>query len=121
MPTVDIPFEQGILSVALPDGCQVVDTIRPLPHAKLEDESAGLIAALENPIGTSPLRDRALAQKRVVICIDDISRPTPTARYFGILLNYLVAHGPNPGNMLILFALGVHRDMTAEEAQQKKR
>jgi len=119
MPTVDIPFEQGVLSVPLPEGWQVVDTIRPLPHAKLEDEHAGLISALENPIGTSPLRDKALAQKRIVICIDDISRPTPTGRYFGTLLNYLVAHGANPGNMLILFALGVHRDMTAAEARQK--
>jgi len=120
MPTVDIPFEQGVLSVPLPEGWQIVDTIRPLPHAKLEDEHAGLIAALEHPIGTSPLRDKTLAQKRIVICIDDISRPTPTGRYFGTLLNYLVAHGANPGNMLILFALGVHRDMTAEEAQQKR-
>jgi nickel-dependent lactate racemase len=119
MPTVDIPFEQGTLSMALPDGWQIVDTVRPLPHAKLADETAALIAALDHPIGTPPLRDKALAQKRIVLCVDDISRSTPTGRYFGALVDYLVSHGAVPANMLILFALGVHRDMTAEEARLK--
>jgi nickel-dependent lactate racemase len=119
MPTIDIPFERGTLSVPLPDDWQIVDTVRPLPHAKLADETVSLIAALDQPIGTSPLRDKALAQKRIVLCVDDVSRPTPTGRYFGTLLDYLVSHGAKPENMLILFALGVHRDMTAEEARHK--
>jgi nickel-dependent lactate racemase len=88
-------------------------------HAKLADEKAALLIALDHPIGTSPLRDKALAGKRIVICVEDISRPTPTHRFFDALLDYLVSHGAVPANMLILFGLGVHRDMTADEARHK--
>ncbi len=119
MKTVTLPFEKGEISLPLPDGWHVVDTVRPRPHLKLADEREYLVAALDCPIGTSPLRAKELAGKRIVLCVDDISRPTPTGRFFGILLDYLISHGAKPANMLVLFGLGVHRDMTAEEARHK--
>jgi len=117
--TVKLPFEQGEIAVPLPDGWEVVDTVRPVSHAKLVDERAALLTALDHPIGTSPLRDKELARKRIVICVEDISRPTPTGRFFEALLDYLVSHGAAPANMLILFGLGAHRDTTADEARHK--
>jgi len=117
--TVNLPFENGEIAVPIPEGWEIADTIRPVPHAKLHDEKAALLTALDHPIGTSPLRDKGLATKRIVICVDDISRPTPTGRFFEALLDYLVSHGASPSNMLILFGLGVHRDMTADEARHK--
>src|SRR5204863_9199185 len=119
MTTVNLPFEEGEIAVPLPEGWEIVDTVRPVPHAKLVDERAALLTALDHPIGTSPLRDKELASKRIVICVEDISRPTPTGRFFEALLGYLVSHGAAPANMLILFGLGVHRDMTAVEARDK--
>jgi lactate racemase len=118
-PGVTVPFEAGELSLPLPDGWQIVDTVQPAPHPKLVDERGALIAALDRPVGSLPLGDHDLAGKRIVLCVEDISRPTPTARYFGTLLDYLISHGAEPGRMLILFGLGVHRDMTADEARQK--
>jgi nickel-dependent lactate racemase len=117
--TVNLPFEEGEIAVPLPEGWKIVDTIRPVPHPKLMDERGALLTALDHPIGTSPLRDKELARKRIVICVEDISRPTPTGRFFEALLDYLVSHGAAPANMLILFGLGVHRDMTAEEVRHK--
>ncbi len=117
---VTIPFEKGEISLPLPDGWQIVDTIRPVPHQKLADVGDSLVHALDHPIGTPmPLRDRSLGQKKIVLCVDDISRPTPTAQYFGPLLEYLIAHGAVRSNMLVLFGLGVHRDMTEDEARHK--
>lgn len=119
MATVQIPFERGEMTLPLPDGWQIVDTLRPLPHSKLADEATALLAALDSPIGAAPLRDRELAKMRIVLCVDDVSRSTPTGRCFGPLFEYLISHGALPGKMLILFGLGVHRDMTPEEARHK--
>lgn len=119
MITIKLPFEQGEIALDLPNDWEVVDTVRPVHHAKLDDQKRSLITALDDPVGTPPLRDRQLAGKRIVLCVEDISRPTPTGQFFGTLLDYLISHGALPGNMLILFALGVHRDMTAEEARHK--
>ena len=48
--------------------------------------------ALDKPIGTHrPLRDADLQNRRIVLCVDDISRPTPTGQFFGLLLDYLLA------------------------------
>jgi lactate racemase len=120
MTTVKIPFEKGELPLPLPGGWKVLETVRPVSHAKVAHLGASLVDALDHPIGSPvPLRDRGLSKKRIVLCVDDISRPTPTAQFFGPLLDYLFAHGARPENMLILIGLGVHRDMTPEEAQVK--
>ncbi len=120
MTTEKIPFEKGEISLPIPDGWKIVDTVRPVPHAKVAHVDGSLVHALDHPIGSDvPLRDRNLGRKRIVLCVEDISRPTPTAQYFGPLLDYLIAHGAQRENMLVLFALGVHRDMTADEVHQK--
>src|SRR6186713_628470 len=111
MTTVKLPFERGEISVPLPDGWKLIDTIHPLPRAKVPQVEGALVEALDHPIGSRvPLRDRDLGKKRIVLCVEDISRPTPTAQYFGPLLDYLIAHGAQRENMLVLFGLGVHRD-----------
>lgn len=120
MKTVTLPFENGEISLPIPDGWEIVDTVRPVPHAKVADVGSSLVHALDNPVGSDvPLFDRDLQRKRIVVCVDDISRPTPTAQFFGPLLDYLLAHGAQRENMRVLFALGVHRDMTADEAHHK--
>jgi len=117
---VKIPFENTEIALNLPEDWQILDTVRPVPQARVVDVGASLVHALNYPIGTKiPLRDQNLRRKRIVLCVEDISRPTPTAQFFGPLLDYLLAHGAQPKNMLVLFGLGVHRDMTADEARHK--
>jgi nickel-dependent lactate racemase len=120
MTTVRLPFEKGEISLPLPDGWKIVDTVRPVPHAKLAHLVGSLVNALDHPIGSKvPLHESDLGRSRIVLCVDDISRPTPTAQFFGPLLDYLLSHGARRENMLVLFGLGVHRDMTSEEARVK--
>jgi len=120
MTTMQLPFENGDIALPLPDGWEILDTVRPVPHAKVAHLEDSLVDALDHPIGSKePLRDRDLSTKRIVLCVDDISRPTPTGKFFGPLLDYLLAHRAQPKNMLVLFGLGVHRDMTPEEARVK--
>jgi nickel-dependent lactate racemase len=120
MKIVKIPFENADIALPVPDGWEILDTVRPVPHAKVAHLEGSLEDALDHPIGSKmPLRDRDLGMRRIVLCVDDISRPTPTAQFFGPLLNYLLAHGAQRKNMLVLFGLGVHRDMMPEEARMK--
>ena len=120
MKTARVPFENAEIALDLPDQWQILDKVRPVPHAKVAGVGGSLVHALDHSIGSGvPLRDRDLGKRRIVLCVEDISRPTPTAQYFGPLLNYLLAHGAQRENMLVLFGLGVHRDMTAEEARHK--
>jgi len=119
MTTVKIPFEHGELALPLPGDWTIMETVRPVHHSKVADLGAALVHALDHPHGTKPLSARELSTTRIVLCVDDISRPTPTAEFFVLLLDYLLAHGARRENMLILFGLGVHRDMTAEEAHVK--
>jgi nickel-dependent lactate racemase len=124
MTPIKIPLGAKELSLPIPEGWTIVDTVRPVSHPKLEHVSGRLVDALDHPIGSSgavgvPLRDRDLRHKRIVLCVDDISRPTPTRVFFGPLLDYLLAHGAVAENVHIVFGLGVHRDMTPEEARHK--
>lgn len=117
--TVKIPFYKEELTLHLPESWRVLGTVQPAHREKLADVPAALDHALDHPIGTTALKSKKLGQKRIVICVEDISRPTPTAQFFGPLLDYLLLHGAKPENMLVLFALGSHRDMTHDEARHK--
>lgn len=120
MTSIKIPLGSEELSIPVPTGWKIVDTVQPNAHPKLDRVCDALIDALDHPIGsTERLRDRDLRHKRIVLCVEDISRPTPTRVYFGALLDYLLTHGATPENLIILFGLGAHRDMTPEEAHQK--
>jgi nickel-dependent lactate racemase len=112
-----VPFEGKDVEVELPRRWSVVDRVQPSTQAGLEDLRAALIEALEHPFGCGALR--GLDGKKILIAVDDISRPTPTHRYFGALVEYLVDRGARRDDMLIVTALGIHRPMTQEELEGK--
>ncbi len=114
---IDVPFEGNTLTVELPRSWRVASRVQPSPQSGLEDLDAGLREALEHPIGCPALRD--LAGKRIVIAVDDISRPTPLRRYFGALVAYLVDHGARREDLLVVTALGIHRAMTQAQMEGK--
>jgi len=115
MMTAKIPFAGKELSLPLPDGWKVVDTVRPVSHAKLTHVSASLWMRWIVRFGTKgPLRDMQPEPEERLCCAWRTSAGRrPTAQYFGAVLDYLLAHGAMPENMLVVFGLGVHRDMTA--------
>jgi nickel-dependent lactate racemase len=120
MSSVKIPFAGSHIALPVPDGWRILDTVHPVAHRKVERLEESLVSALDHPIGSKvPLRDNHLSAKRIVLCVDDVSRPTPTGQFFGHVLDYLLAHGARRENLLVLFGLGVHRDMSPEEARLK--
>ncbi|MFH0965365.1 MAG: nickel-dependent lactate racemase [Planctomycetota bacterium] len=71
--------------------------------------------AIERPIGSPALGERARGAKRVTIVADDISRTTPVREMLPVILETLNAAGVKDSQMTGLVALGTHRDMTPAE------
>ena len=120
MPTVvHVPWGETPLAVTLPDRWKLLGTLEPGETRPLDDPRKGLLEALQTPIGAPPLRGRDLSRARIVVAVEDGTRPTPVRLFFGALLEELIAAGARKENLSLLMALGVHRPMTAEEVAHK--
>ena len=72
---------------------------------------------LKNPIGSSSLRE-LIFQKRaqkILIIVNDITRPTPYKIILPPLLNELDKIGVNKEDIKFIIATGIHRDSSKEE------
>jgi len=91
----------------------------PLVPGPAPEETAAIEAALAAPIGAPRLEDTLHPGMRVVILVDDITRPTPTARIIPHLMGRLAQAGIEPGEVKFILAPGTHRPATADELAQK--
>jgi nickel-dependent lactate racemase len=114
-----IPFAGRDLPLKLPDGWRVAAELSPGEAPAVEDIPAALSSALNHPIGTEELTHDDISGKKIVIAVDDISRPTPTYLFFGKLIDHLAERGARGEDILVLTALGVHRGMTRIEIDGK--
>lgn len=111
---VKLPYGRGHLAVELPK--RQTTLIEPAPTPGLPDERASVLDALENPIGTRPLREWIHPRDRVCITFTDLTRATPNHRLIPWLLEHL-AHVPRE-NIILLNQLGTHRPNTREELEK---
>ncbi len=57
--------------------------------------------------------------KKIVIVVDDNTRPTPADRFFHLVLAALTKAGASMKNVLLIPALGIHTPMTESEMALK--
>ncbi|MHB0877706.1 MAG: nickel-dependent lactate racemase family protein [Anaerolineae bacterium] len=93
--------------------------LAPSPVSPVADYGAEIARALDEPIGTAPLRQLALGHRRAIIICDDMTRPTPAHLALPPVLERLHAAGLRREDILIMMALGTHRPMTAAEMERK--
>lgn len=74
--------------------------------------------ALENPIGTKPLRELAVGKEKVVIIASDHTRPVPSKVILPPMLEQIRLGNPS-ADITILIATGCHRGTTREELINK--
>ena len=86
---------------------------------KIQDLPNKVLEALDNPIGTPPLKDLAEGKKNIVFLIEDSTRETPLAEIMPIIVDYLNNHGVPDEAMSFLTAPGTHRVMTDQEINEK--
>jgi len=85
---------------------------RPLTPAEIK-------WAIENPVGTKPLREIAAGKKTVSIAFDDLTRPTPTYDIVPHVVAELRAAGIRDENILFVTAYGCHYQMNGMEVAKK--
>jgi nickel-dependent lactate racemase len=83
------------------------------------EERAVIERALANPIDTAPLTSLAKAGKRVALLIDDWTRPTPAHKVLPVILEQLADAGCGEDDVAIVFAKGMHRELSREEMIDK--
>jgi nickel-dependent lactate racemase len=112
---VKLAYGRDGLTVDLPDHSQVV---RTRFVAGAVDEPAMLLAALRQPIQSTPLSRLVQPGNRVVIVHSDITRATPNDRMLPVLLAELESAGVARKDISLLNGLGAHRPQTDAELRQ---
>ena len=105
---IDIPSSHPVDVYTVPS----IDAGRQEPEEMVAD-------SLANPIGMPRLSQLVHAGSRVLILIDDMSRPTPAHKILPALLEELDRGGANESDIRFLIALGTHRSMTDQEIAAK--
>jgi len=84
---------------------------------KTVDVASIVRAGMAKPIGTKKLSSMVSGDDKLLLIVDDISRPTPVATMLPPILEEL-KHVPDK-NIKFLLALGTHRKMTSQEIERK--
>jgi nickel-dependent lactate racemase len=104
-----------VLSLQIPPRWQITAHSQLVTPPPIPDLSAAIREGLRQPIGLPPLAESVGPETRVVLVMDDGSRPTPMHRLAPVVLDALLAAGARTENITGLFAVGSHRPMSAEE------
>ena len=114
---IDFGFGHGIQSVQLPEknllGVLAANT---MAFGLTGEEEVR--RALHNPIGSKPLEDIVKPGEKIAIVTSDITRPMPTALVMPSILDALNAAGVDPGDITLVFGLGIHREHTEDERRK---
>ena len=104
---VDIPYGKEKIKVNVPDNCEILVPKK----AAIKNQEKLIEEALENPIGFESYDEFAEDVDRLLVIINDATRPTPTSKILKYLLPVLSSHP----DVKFLIATGVHRAPTEEE------
>ena len=102
------------ISVELPESAILIEN---KPAAGISDPGAVVLEALNNPIGTKPLREIAKGRKNACVVISDITRPVPNSIILPPLLRILEESGIAKDEIIILIATGMHRPNLGDELE----
>ncbi len=91
----------------------------PAKIPNIPDQNQVIEDALQNPVGCKQLEKELKAEDKVVILVDDITRPTPTAKILPQILKRIHRVGIKEQRVKIIMAMGTHRPMTEQELRIK--
>ncbi|MBQ9447856.1 MAG: nickel-dependent lactate racemase [Victivallales bacterium] len=116
---INVPNGRGVAVFDVPDsnllGVYESSVNRVAPPA---DAEAEVVAALENPIGSTHLRELAVGKQNIVIIASDHTRPVPSKVIMPQMLAEIRAGNPS-ADITILIATGMHRGTTLDELKEK--
>ncbi|MGO8880043.1 MAG: nickel-dependent lactate racemase [Desulfomonilaceae bacterium] len=117
--SVHIPWGKGSLSIGLPTKWRILGELKPNGSSGAIDSMEACARGIMSPIGAERLASRDLSGKKVLVVVDDHSRPTPVAGFLPAVLNELSAAGVSKESVEFLIATGVHRASRPDEVANK--
>lgn len=78
-----------------------------------------ILEPFESPIGTPKISKLAAKKKSAVIIVEDLSRPAPVPTILPYILDELKAGGIDESSILIVMAIGCHRQLTRPDIIRK--
>ncbi|MBE0685283.1 MAG: nickel-dependent lactate racemase [Anaerolineaceae bacterium] len=112
--TYKIPYSKSSLDFTLLPGMKA-DIAVSQPAEVIQDVPKAIQQALENPIGTSPLKNIAKPGDRVCIVFTDITRASPDHLLVPALLKELEHAGVRDEDITLLCGIGMHRPSSKDE------
>lgn len=115
----ELAYGKGTLSFTLPEGVTPT-VIVPGEKPGLADPLAAAREAVNNPVGTPSLANmlREKAPRKVVVVVNDVTRPTPYDVLFPPLLEAFREAGIKDDQVTLLVATGIHE--VHSEAQNRE-
>jgi nickel-dependent lactate racemase len=119
MAKIELVFRPGVNTEVEIDEGSLLFYAAPRTVEQIPDQVRIVENALDNPIGTGRLEELLRPGDRVVILVDDITRPTPSAKVLPAILQRIHGVGIPVDAVSIFMAIGTHRVMTEEELRAK--
>ena len=116
---VEIPWGKETLDLVLPDRWRIAGTLEPSSIAPVADVDGEIVRGLSEPCESPLLMELCKPEMKVVIVVDDSSRPTPVSKIFPHVLRELDRGGILREQITLVPALGVHRGIDEREMAQR--
>lgn len=119
---IQLPWGNDTLDLNVPDTWDLVwpdSETDNIPSGTGTDESLLVEQALDSPIAMPPLETMDLKKKKILIIVDDNTRPTPVHRFFDRILDRLDRAGADFDRITLMPGLGIHTAMTRTEMEEK--
>lgn len=114
---IELGYGKGSISVEIEDK-NILKILRQNDIECCQDEAAEVERAVSNPIGSDLLENIVKPGEKVVIITSDITRPMPSAKVLPCVVRHLMKAGIKREDILVVFALGNHRQHTEEEKRK---
>jgi len=111
-----VAYGKGEITLRLPEGVSAEILEANEPEA-LADGPAAVAEAIARPIESPPLAELAEGKSSAVFSVPDATRPIPLDVILPPLLDAIAPSIP-PERVLLLFATGMHRPVSADEARR---
>jgi lactate racemase len=113
MTRIDLPYGRALLPFEFKEEQFQVLVRSDTELPPLSDPEIG--AALDAPIGSTPLDEIVATGDSVLIVVSDATRATASAQIVNLLVRRLIQYGISPADTAVIFATGIHRQVTASE------
>lgn len=115
MPNIELKYGRSTISTQLDEKrFGVLDDIEE--KSALSDVEIG--EGLDNPIASKPLEEIVNSGESVLIVVPDATRQTASGQIVNLLVRRLIANGTLPFDIRIIFATGIHRQVTEDEKRE---